>query len=74
MSDDRRFGVDLNNEMWARLDAGDVTENSPIEDRERLLYAAYASTHHWGGRGPLPTRPEGNISSHVSPPAPVNRR
>lgn len=47
MSDDRRFGVDLNNEVWARLDAGDVTEDSPIEERERLLYAAYASTHHW---------------------------
>ena len=59
MSDDRSFGVDLNNEVWARLDAGDVTEDSPIEDRERLLYAAYASTHHWIRAGTVANQARG---------------
>lgn len=59
MSEDRRFGVDLNNEVWARLDAGDVTEDSPIEDRERLLYAAYASTHHWIRAGTVANQARG---------------
>jgi len=45
--DHRAIAVDLNNAVWARLDAGDVTEASPPEEREQLLYAAYASTHHW---------------------------
>jgi hypothetical protein len=44
---DRTLGVQLNNEVWDTLDAGVITPDSPVEDRERLLYAAYASTHHW---------------------------
>ncbi len=44
---DRTLGVRLNNEVWDALDSGAITPDSPIEDRERLLYAAYASTHHW---------------------------
>lgn len=47
MIDHRAIAVDLNNAIWARLDADDVTEASPPDEREELLYAAYASTHHW---------------------------
>jgi hypothetical protein len=47
MTDHRVIGVDLNNAVWARLDAGDVTESSSMEERQELLYAAFASTYHW---------------------------
>ena len=47
MIDHRAVAIDLNNAIWARLDAGDVTETSSPEEREQLLYAADASTHHW---------------------------
>ncbi|MEY9935491.1 hypothetical protein ABH926_010173 [Catenulispora sp. GP43] len=42
----RWFGVELNNGTWDVLDSG-LSENSPIEDQEAALYAAYASTYHW---------------------------
>ncbi len=43
----RWFGVRLNNATWGRLADASVTPSSPVEDRENLLYAAYASTYHW---------------------------
>jgi hypothetical protein len=43
---DRWFGVELNNEVWDLLDNG-LSADSPLAERERALYAAYASTHHW---------------------------
>jgi hypothetical protein len=42
----RRFGVELNNEVWDLLADG-VGPDSPVEDRERLLYGAYAAARHW---------------------------
>lgn len=47
MTDHRAIGVELNNAVWDELSAGNVTETSPVADRERLLYAAYTSTYHW---------------------------
>jgi hypothetical protein len=41
----RWFGVQLNNETWDLLEQ--IGPHSPLVDRERLLYAAYASTYHW---------------------------
>jgi hypothetical protein len=41
----RWFGVQLNNEAWDLLEQ--IGPHSPLVDRERLLYAAYASTYHW---------------------------
>lgn len=41
----RYFGVELNNETWELMDQIDAT--SPLVDRERLLYGAYASCLHW---------------------------
>jgi hypothetical protein len=43
----RRIGIDLNNATWDALDAGEVGPDSPVADRERLLYGAYASAYHW---------------------------
>jgi hypothetical protein len=43
----RRLGVDLNNATWDALDAGSVDAGSPVVERERLLYGAYASAYHW---------------------------
>lgn len=47
MTDHRALGVELNNSVWDDLSAGATTETSPVEERERLLYAAYTSTYHW---------------------------
>lgn len=41
----RWFGVHLNNDTWDLLEQ--IGPHSPLVDRERLLYAAYASTYHW---------------------------
>lgn len=41
----RYFGVELNNETWDLMEQ--IGPDSPISDRERLLYGAYASTLHW---------------------------
>jgi len=49
--DDRSFAVALNNEVWDHIDAGDITPESPIDQREALLYAAFASAHHWRRAG-----------------------
>jgi hypothetical protein len=42
----RWFGVELNNELWGLLDDG-ISPDSPLEDREHVLYTAYASARHW---------------------------
>lgn len=42
----RFFGVELNNEVWDLIDDG-VGPQSPVEDRELLLYGAYAAARHW---------------------------
>lgn len=42
----RWFGVELNNELWTLLDDG-ISPGSPLEDREHVLYTAYASARHW---------------------------
>jgi hypothetical protein len=41
----RYFGVELNNETWDLMDQ--IDETSPLPDRERLLYGAYAACLHW---------------------------
>ncbi len=51
----RWFGVQLNNETWDLLEQ--IGPHSPLADRERLLYAAYASTYHW--------LEAGNIANHA---------
>jgi len=55
----RWFGVQLNNGVWARLDAADVGPDSPLEERERLLYSAYASAYHWMNAGTFANRARG---------------
>lgn len=47
MTDHRAIGIELNNSVWDELSAGTITETSPVDERERLLYAAYTSTYHW---------------------------
>jgi hypothetical protein len=42
----RWFGVELNNGTWDALDNG-LSQDSPREEQELALYAAYASTYHW---------------------------
>lgn len=43
----RWCGVQLNNDTWNVLDNPTIGPDSPIEDREQLLYGAIASTYHW---------------------------
>ena len=47
----RWFGVSLNNEVWSRIDDGEIGPESPLEERESLLYSAYASALHWRKAG-----------------------
>jgi hypothetical protein len=47
MTDHRRLGAELNNRVWDVLETGVVGPDSPADEREDLLYAAYASAHHW---------------------------
>lgn len=44
---DRWFGIELNNRAWRILQAGAIEPSSPVEEREALVYAAFASAHHW---------------------------
>jgi hypothetical protein len=44
---DRWFGVTLNNRTWDALDAGSPSTDSTLDEREALLYGAYASAYHW---------------------------
>lgn len=41
------FGAQLNNEVWRAIDGATVTSASPSDDRDGLLYAAFASAYHW---------------------------
>ena len=59
MTDHRAVAVHLNNAVWNRLDAEDVTEASDASDRQELLYAAYASTYHWIQVGTAANRARG---------------
>lgn len=43
----RWFGTQLNNATWDVISDGSVGLDSPVEDRERALYSAYASAYHW---------------------------
>ncbi|WP_088321037.1 hypothetical protein [Kineosporia sp. R_H_3] len=42
----RWFGVELNNEVWSLLGDG-ITPDSPQDDKDLVLYGAYASARHW---------------------------
>jgi hypothetical protein len=43
----RWFGVALNNGIWDKLEDESVGPDMAPEERERLLYSAYASAYHW---------------------------
>lgn len=43
----RWFGVQLNNGMWDSIEDPAVGPDTPREERELLLYSAYASAYHW---------------------------
>ncbi len=43
----RWFGVQLNNGTWNEIDAGEIGPDSPLSDRETVLYGAYAGAYHW---------------------------
>jgi hypothetical protein len=43
----RWFGVQLNNDMWATIEDESLGAHSPTLEKERMLYAAYASAYHW---------------------------
>ncbi len=47
----RWFGVELNNSTWDAIAAGTVGPESPLVERERLLYSAFASAYHWMNAG-----------------------
>ena len=47
MTDHRRLGVDLFNQVWTLLEQ---PERTPAED-DAMLHAAHASRHHWGQVG-----------------------
>ena len=47
MNDDRRFAVDLFNEVWALLE---TTDRTPEQD-ERMIHAAHGSRLHWEAAG-----------------------
>lgn len=48
---DRWFGVELNNEVWTRIDTNAVTPDAPELDKEHILYSAFASALHWRNAG-----------------------
>ncbi len=43
----RWFGVQLNNGMWDSIEDPAIGPDTPQEERELLLYSAYASAYHW---------------------------
>jgi hypothetical protein len=43
----RWFGVQLNNGTWNAIDAGEIGPDSPVLEREAVLYGAYAAAYHW---------------------------
>ncbi len=46
-SEHRRLGVDLNNATWSVLSAGGLAPDATDDERDELLYGAYASAYHW---------------------------
>lgn len=55
----RWFGVELNNGVWDTIASEVVGEDSPVEAREDLLYAAYASAYHWRQAGTVANQARG---------------
>jgi hypothetical protein len=47
----RWFGVQLNNRMWEVIEDDGVGPQTPLLERERMLYSAYASAYHWRNVG-----------------------
>lgn len=43
----RRLGVDLNNATWKVLASGGPSPEASADERDDLLYGAYASAYHW---------------------------
>lgn len=43
----RWFGVQLNNGTWNSIDTASVGPDSPLAERETVLYGAYAGAYHW---------------------------
>ena len=43
----RRLGVDLNNSTWDVLARGGLPPEASDDQRDELLYGAYASAYHW---------------------------
>jgi hypothetical protein len=54
----RWFGTELNNGTWEALDNG-LSQQSPREEQELALYAAYASTYHWMHAGTVANQGRG---------------
>jgi hypothetical protein len=46
-SEHRRLGVDLNNSTWNVLSGGGLSPEASADERDDLLYGAYASAYHW---------------------------
>jgi len=46
----RWFGVEFNNECWDLIDSG-VDATGSADDRDALLYGAYAAARHWSEAG-----------------------
>ena len=47
----RWFGVQLNNQMWDTIEDDSVGAHTPVLEKERMLYSAYASAYHWRNVG-----------------------
>ena len=47
----RWFGVQLNNGMWDVIEDETSGVDSPVVDKERVLYSAFASAYHWRNAG-----------------------
>ena len=47
----RSFGVQLNNDTWHKLEDESLDAHIAELDKERILYAAYASAYHWRNVG-----------------------
>jgi hypothetical protein len=54
----RWFGVEFNNEVWDLLDGG-ITPDSPDDDKDAVLYGAYAAARHWAEGGTVANRARG---------------
>jgi hypothetical protein len=61
----RWFGVELNNATWDLVEQV-VTPGSPVEDRERALYGAYAATYHWMQVGTPANHARGEYLIHAA--------